>query len=38
MPRVWGYLQRSLAHPSLRTLQDWYSLNVPGPDTPTSRN
>jgi aminoglycoside/choline kinase family phosphotransferase len=38
MPRVWGYLQRSLAHPSLRTLQDWYSLNVPGPDSPTSRN
>jgi tRNA threonylcarbamoyl adenosine modification protein YjeE len=38
VPRVWGYLQRSLAHPSLRTLQDWYSLNVPGPESPASRN
>ncbi len=32
IPRVWGYLQRSLAHPALATLQDWYSLNVPAPD------
>ena len=32
MPRVWGYLQRSLAHPALATLQDWYSANVPAPD------
>lgn len=31
LPRVWGYLQRSLAHPALAELQDWYSLNVPGP-------
>jgi tRNA threonylcarbamoyl adenosine modification protein YjeE len=32
IPRVWGYLQRSLAHPALTTLQDWYSLNVPAPE------
>ena len=31
IPRVWGYLQRSLAHPALAMLQDWYSLNVPAP-------
>ena len=31
IPRVWGYLQRSLAHPALAALQDWYSLNVPAP-------
>jgi len=31
IPRVWGYLQRSLAHPALAELQDWYSLNVPAP-------
>jgi aminoglycoside/choline kinase family phosphotransferase len=31
IPRVWGYLQRSLAHPALAMLQDWYSLNVPPP-------
>ncbi|MCX7312367.1 MAG: phosphotransferase [Alphaproteobacteria bacterium] len=34
MPRVWGYLQRSLAHPSLAALQDWYSLNVQPPTPP----
>ena len=32
MPRVWDYLQRSLAHPSLESLRIWYSLNVPKPD------
>ena len=31
IPRVWGYLQRSLAHPALAMLHDWYSLNVPAP-------
>jgi tRNA threonylcarbamoyl adenosine modification protein YjeE len=31
IPRVWGYLQRSLAHPALTMLQDWYSLHVPAP-------
>ena len=31
IPRVWGYLQRSLAHPALAMLQEWYSLHVPAP-------
>ncbi|MBV9261407.1 MAG: tRNA (adenosine(37)-N6)-threonylcarbamoyltransferase complex ATPase subunit type 1 TsaE [Pseudolabrys sp.] len=29
MPRVWGYLQRSLAHPALSTLRAWYHAHVP---------
>jgi hypothetical protein len=29
MPRVWGYLQRSLAHPALEPLNTWYSEHVP---------
>ena len=29
MPRIWGYLQRSLGHPSLAPLAGWYSVNVP---------
>ena len=29
MPRIWDYLQRSLAHPSLAPLAAWYSVNVP---------
>jgi hypothetical protein len=29
IPRVWAYLQRSLAHPSLATLNGWYSVHVP---------
>ena len=29
MPRVWGYLQRSLAHPALVPLAAWYAINVP---------
>ncbi len=29
MPRVWAYLQRSLAHPALAQLQVWYSINLP---------
>lgn len=29
MPRVWGYLQRSLAHPALASLATWYKLYVP---------
>jgi len=29
LPRVWGYLQRSLAHPSLVPLAAWYNINVP---------
>jgi aminoglycoside/choline kinase family phosphotransferase len=34
IPRVWGYLQRSLAHPSLEALKDWYTEHVPVPDAP----
>jgi N-acetylmuramate 1-kinase len=29
MPRVWAYLQRSLAHPALAALRGWYGVNVP---------
>ena len=32
MPRLWGYLQRCLAHPALAALKDWYAANVPSPD------
>ena len=32
MPRLWGYLQRSLAHPALTALKAWYATNVPVPD------
>jgi N-acetylmuramate 1-kinase len=30
-PRIWTYLQRSLAHPALADLRDWYLANVPPP-------
>ncbi|MCP3462244.1 tRNA (adenosine(37)-N6)-threonylcarbamoyltransferase complex ATPase subunit type 1 TsaE [Bradyrhizobium sp. CCGUVB23] len=30
-PRIWTYLQRSLAHPSLAHMRDWYLANVPPP-------
>jgi len=29
MPRIWGYVQRSLAHPSLAPLKAWYGVHVP---------
>jgi len=29
IPRVWAYLQRSLTHPSLAALNEWYSKHVP---------
>jgi aminoglycoside/choline kinase family phosphotransferase len=29
MPRVWGYLQRSLGHPALAPLNAWYIAHVP---------
>jgi hypothetical protein len=29
LPRVWAYLQRSLAHPALGALNSWYKINVP---------
>jgi tRNA threonylcarbamoyl adenosine modification protein YjeE len=32
MPRIWGYLQRSLAHPSLASLHAWYLHHVPPPN------
>ena len=30
IPRISGYLQRSLAHPSLEPLNVWYGRHVPG--------
>jgi tRNA threonylcarbamoyl adenosine modification protein YjeE len=33
MPRVWGYLQRSLSHPALESLNAWYIAHVPALDT-----
>src|SRR4029077_7292188 len=29
MPRISGYLRRSLAHPALAPLNDWYSEHIP---------
>jgi hypothetical protein len=29
LPRVWGYLQRSLGHPALESLGAWYLAHVP---------
>lgn len=31
LPRVWNYLMRALAHPSLASLKSWYAVNVPPP-------
>ncbi len=33
MPRVWGYLERSLSHPTLETLNAWYLAHVPALNT-----
>lgn len=30
-PRIWTYLNRSLAHPSLAGFRDWYATHVPPP-------
>ncbi len=30
-PRIWTYLNRSLAHPALSPLREWYAANVPAP-------
>ena len=30
-PRIWAYLNRSLAHPALADFRDWYAANVPPP-------
>jgi tRNA threonylcarbamoyl adenosine modification protein YjeE len=32
-PRIWTYLQRSLAHPALGSLRNWYLANVPPPQS-----
>jgi hypothetical protein len=31
LPRIWTYLNRSLAHPALTALRQWYAANVPPP-------
>jgi len=33
-PRIWTYLNRSLAHPALASVRDWYAANVPPPVAP----
>jgi tRNA threonylcarbamoyl adenosine modification protein YjeE len=30
-PRIWTYLGRSLAHPALAPIREWYAANVPPP-------
>jgi tRNA threonylcarbamoyl adenosine modification protein YjeE len=30
-PRIWTYLNRSLAHPALARFREWYTANVPPP-------
>jgi N-acetylmuramate 1-kinase len=30
-PRIWAYLNRSLAHPALAEFRQWYAANVPPP-------
>ena len=30
-PRIWTYLSRSLAHPGLARLRQWYAANIPAP-------
>lgn len=30
-PRIWTYLNRSLAHPALAAVRDWYAAHVPPP-------
>lgn len=29
LPRMWGYLERDLAHPGLVELKDWFDHNIP---------
>lgn len=31
LPRIWSYLQRTLAHPSLAGLAEWYKAHTPPP-------
>jgi aminoglycoside/choline kinase family phosphotransferase len=30
-PRIWTYLNRSLAHPALSRIREWYAAHVPPP-------
>ena len=30
-PRIWTYLNRSLAHPALAAFREWYAAHVPPP-------
>ena len=30
LPRVWGYLERDLAHPALAEVTAWFDANIPG--------
>jgi aminoglycoside/choline kinase family phosphotransferase len=30
-PRIWGYLQRALAHPALAEIRQWFEAHVPPP-------
>lgn len=32
-PRIWTYLHRSLAHPALAAMRQWYAANVPPPQS-----
>jgi tRNA threonylcarbamoyl adenosine modification protein YjeE len=36
-PRVWGYLNRALAHPALAGLRAWYAAHVPPPGASSDR-
>lgn len=33
-PRIWTYLNRSLAHPHLASLRSWYAAHIPQPAPP----
>jgi hypothetical protein len=28
-PRIWGYVERNLAHPALAPVRAWFDSNVP---------
>jgi tRNA threonylcarbamoyl adenosine modification protein YjeE len=38
LPRVWKYLMRALAHPSLSRLRGWYAAHVPPPAAAEDRS
>ena len=29
LPRMWGLLERDLAHPALEPVADWFASNIP---------